>query len=340
MAMPQTRNRSRWWWRGAVAAALAGSALAAAGWSMVRMPGSSFRGKLPPLTEAQRDLSAELERHVRQLADEIGPRHLHWHDSLTQAGEYIEAHFRQVGFEPGRQTFQVKGIDCFNVEVEIPGVRQPQRIVIIGAHYDTVAKSPGANDNASGVAALLALARQMRDSQPAYTLRFVAFTNEEHPFHLTGEMGSQVYARRSRERGEDIVAMISFDGLGMYRDDHHSQRYPRPFSYLYPSTGDFIGFVGDIRSMAIVRRAVGTFRSHVEFPSQGAALPRAVADINRSDHSAFWREGYRGFLISDTLPFRDSHYHEPTDTSDRLDYDRMARAVEGIRHVIADLAGA
>jgi Zn-dependent M28 family amino/carboxypeptidase len=186
---------------------------------------------------------------------------------------------------------------------------------------------------------VLALARIFAKRRPDATLRFVAFANEEMPHFVDGTMGSMAYARRSRDRGEKVVAMMSLETIGYYSDVEGSQKYPWPLEMLYPSRGNFIGFVGDRSSRDLVRRAIATFRRTTEFPSEGAALFRAVPGVSLSDHRSFWDEGYPAIMITDTAPFRYPHYHRPSDTPDKLDYGRMARVVGGIARILEDLAG-
>ena len=171
------------------------------------------------------------------------------------------------------------------------------------------------------------------------TVRFVLFANEEPPFFQTADMGSLVYAKRCRQRGENIVAMLSVETIGYYSERPGSQQYPPPMGLLYPSTGDFIGFVGNVKSRHLVRELVGSFRRHAQFPSEGAALPGSMTGVSWSDQWAFWQEGYPAVMVTDTAPFRYPYYHHPADTPDRLDYERMARVVDGLRAVLVDLAG-
>jgi Zn-dependent M28 family amino/carboxypeptidase len=234
----------------------------------------------------------------------------------------------------------VDGVPCDNVEAEVRGRERPADIVVVGAHYDSLAFTSGADDNASGVAALLALARAFAGAHPRTTLRFVAFANEEPPYFQTANMGSLVYAKRSRARGEHIVAMLSLETIGYYSDAPGSQRYPPPMGLAYPDRGDFIGFVGDRTSADLVRRVVATFRTTTHFPSEGAAPFSLIPGVGWSDQWSFWQVGYPGVMVTDTAPFRYPRYHTAQDTPDALDYDRMARVVAGLERVIADLAGA
>ena len=239
--------------------------------------------------------------------------------------------------QPRRDTYELHGRACHNIEVEIRGA-SPE-IVLIGAHYDSVFGSPGANDNGSGVAAMLALARRFAQKSPRHTLRFVAFVNEEPPCFLTDEMGSFVYGGRCKARGDQISAMISLETIGYFSDAPHSQTYPSlGLGIFYPTVGNFIGFVGNVHSRSLLRRAIALFRKHARIPSEGAALPSFVPGVSWSDQWAFWQHGYLGIMITDTAPFRYPHYHSVTDTPDKLDYDRFTLVVSGMEKVIEELA--
>jgi Zn-dependent M28 family amino/carboxypeptidase len=214
----------------------------------------------------------------------------------------------------------------------VGGTSRAAEIVVVGAHYDSVEGTRGANDNGSGVAALLAAARAFaqRSDRPARTLRFVAFANEEPPYFQGSGMGSLVYARACRARGDRVVAMVSLETIGFYTDMPDTQHYPPPLGIAYPSTGNFIGFVGNVASRALVRRAISAFRETTRFPSEGAALPEWMPGVGWSDHWSFWQAGYPAIMVTDTAPFRYPHYHDASDLPDKLSYDRMARVVDGI----------
>jgi hypothetical protein len=320
-----------------VAAVLA--AVAVGAWvTMLRMPGSSARGPLAPLGESERGLAEELRRHVGALAGEIGERHVLAPRSLARAAAYLDAALAGAGYGVRRQTYEVAGQRCDNLEVERPGSSRPGEVVLVGAHYDTVVGSPGANDNASGTAALLVLARRFADRTLPRTLRFVAFVNEELYFQQP-EMGSLVYARALRARGDRVVTMVSLETIGYYSDEDGSQRYPPPLGFWYPSTGNFLGFVGNVGSRAQVRAALAAFRRHARVPSEGVAIPPILPGVSWSDHWAFWQVGYPALMVTDTALYRYPWYHAPGDTPDRLDYDRLARVVAGLESMLAELAG-
>lgn len=306
---------------------------------MIRMPGRSHVGPLPPFTEEQRRLRDRLRAHVVRLAGDIGERNVWRHDALASAAAYIDGSLRALGYDVISREFEAERRRVRNLEVERGGARRRDEIVVIGAHYDSVLGSPGANDNASGVAALLELARGFVERPLARTLRFVAFVNEEPPFFQTDGMGSLVYARRVRARGDRIIAMLSLETIGCYSDADGSQQYPFPFGLFYPRRGDFVAFVGNFASRALVRQVVASFRRHAAFPSQGVAAPGGIMGIGWSDHWAFWQQGYPAVMVTDTALFRYAHYHLHSDTPDRLDYDRLARVVEGLARAVEELAG-
>lgn len=307
---------------------------------MFHMPGRSFSGSLPPLRAEEEDLAARLEAHVRRLAGEIGERNLPHYAGLREAEAYLLACWREMGAEPERQTYLCEGREVANLQVEITGGARADEILVVGAHYDSVFGSPGANDNASGVAALLELSRRLLPTTPRQTLRLVAFVNEEPPYFMGPEMGSRVYAERCRRRGDRIVGMISLETLGCYRDQPGSQAYPPPFSLFYPSTGNFVAFVGNLSSRSWVRESIASFRRHAEFPSEGTAAPGFLTGVGWSDHWSFWKAGYPALMLTDTALFRYPHYHDAEDTPEKLDYARLARVVVGVEKMLCELAGA
>ncbi len=305
---------------------------------MTNMPESSYSGPFRPLSEDEVFIHDRLQTHVLKLADDIGERNIWHYQGLEASVEYIEKELVRFGYKVGRQEYQFHGKSVANLEAEQVGTSMPGEIVIVGAHYDSVAGSPGANDNASGVAGLLEIARLLATEELARTVRFVAFVNEEPPFFYTENMGSRVYASRSRQRGENIVAMLSLETIGYYSEVTWSQRYPFPFGLMYPSTANFIGFVCNLSSRHLLRRAIRSFRNHTEFPSEGLAAPGWVIGVGWSDHWSFWKEGYPAIMVTDTALFRYEQYHTPQDTSDRIDYARLARVVSGLTRVVAELA--
>lgn len=289
------------------------------------------------LNDAERVLRAELVADVQALAGDIGERNTNTPAQLNAAANFIETSLSRAVLVPRRDSYELRGQACHNIEFEIRGTRP--EILVVGAHYDSVFGSPGANDNASGVAGLLALARRFAGKPCGQTLRFVAFVNEEPPYFQTEEMGSLVYAKRCKARDDKITAMISLETIGYFSDAPRSQVYPSPgLGLFYPTIGNFIGFVGNVPSRALVRRAVRLFRDQKKIPAEGAALPSFVPGVGWSDQWSFWQCGYPAIMVTDTAPFRYPYYHMSSDTPAKLDYDRFALVVSGMEGVIKELA--
>ena len=299
------------------------------------MPGKNI-SQAAPLSPDEVALREELRADVQKLAGEIGERNMSHYAELNTAASFIEDSFSRAGLSPRRDSYEIRGQGCHNIEAEIRGAKPG--IILIGAHYDSVLGSPGANDNGSGVAAMLALARRFAGKQTEHTLRFVAFVNEEPPYFISGEMGSLVYAKRCKARGDKIFAMISLETIGYFSDAPHSQVYPsKVLGAFYPKVGNFIGFVSNLRSQPLLRRVIALFREHAYVPSQGAALPWFVPGVSWSDQWSFWKNGYPGIMVTDTAPFRYPYYHSANDTPDKLDYDRFALVVSGMQKAIEGL---
>jgi Zn-dependent M28 family amino/carboxypeptidase len=272
------------------------------------------------------------------LAGTIGERNLWSYGALERAAQYISTQLTTSGYTARRQTFDLAKLPLSNVEAVLEGTAHAAEIVIIGAHYDTVAGCPGANDNASGVAAVLELAQRFSGQSQPRTIRFVAFVNEEPPFFQTAHMGSAVYANAARSRGDRVAGMLSLETMGYYSEKKGSQRYPAAIAGLYPDVGNFIGFVSNLASVRLLLRARRAFRRRTSFPLQSAAVPAAIPGVGWSDHWAFWQAGYPAMMVTDTAPFRYPRYHTAEDTPDKLDYDRLAHVVDGLEAVVESIA--
>jgi Zn-dependent M28 family amino/carboxypeptidase len=303
------------------------------------MPNRTYAGALLPLTNEVLVIRDAIRHDLERLAGEIGERNIQNYTNLCASADFIQLSFEQAGYKVMRQSYEVAGKTCYNIEVEISGNEQTNGIVIVGSHYDTVFGCPGANDNASGVAALLALAKAFSGKETSHSLRFVAFVNEEPPYFQSGKMGSMVYAKRCRERCENIVAMLSLETIGYYSEQPGSQHYPFPVGFFYPSTGNFVAFVSNISSRRLVRKVVASFRRQVKFPSEGGALPGIIPGIGWSDQWSFWQMGYPAIMVTDTALFRYPYYHTAQDTPDRICYDYLTRVVDGLKLVLNDLVG-
>ncbi len=304
------------------------------------MPDKTYSGPLPPLSAVEIHIRDRLSAHVEMLAGTIGERNFRRYQSLLAAADYIDKTLTELGYQSVGEPFESRGQTVRNIVAEKRGSSIPDEIVLVGAHYDSVLGSPGANDNGSGVAALLELARLLADRDLPRTVRFVAFVNEEPPFSYSAEMGSLVHARASKARGDRIQAMLSLETIGHYSDEPGSQQYPFPLSWFYPDTANFIGFVGNLDSRKLVRSALHAFRHHASFPAEGAAVPKWIPGVGWSDHWSFWQAGYRAIMVTDTAFYRYAYYHTEEDTPDKVDFERTARVVAGLAHVISDLTDA
>ncbi len=304
----------------------------------VHMPLRSYAGELKPLTSEEIDLRDRTSAHVKMLASTIGERNVEQYAALQKSSAYIQAQLEQFGYQVNRQGYSVEGKAVTNLEVTVPGGNRNSENVVIGAHYDSVVGTPGANDNASGVAAVLEFARLMKAIEPARTIRFVFFVNEEPPYFQTHNMGSYVYAQRLKQQKTQVSSMMAIETVGAYFDSPGTQHYPAGLAALYPDKGNFIGFVGNTESRPLVQDAIRVFRETTQFPSEALSAPGDITGVGWSDHWSFWQFGYPAIMVTDTAPFRYAHYHQPGDTPEKLDYDRMARVVAGLRRVIESLA--
>ncbi len=282
--------------------------------------------------------AARLARHVQWLAGEIGERNVFRLSALNAAADYIRKEWRDLGYEVSSQSYLAKGAPCQNLETNRWGRSGKKGILLVGAHYDSVAGSPGADDNASGVAALLEISRCLASVPTDRTVRFVAFVNEEPPFFYWNQMGSMVYAKAARERGDDIWLMMSLEMLAYYDQSPNSQHYPPLFRFFYPDRANFIAFVSNLRSARYLRSAVSAFRSNCSFPLEHVAALSVVPGIGFSDHLSFWRQGYRALMVTDTAFYRYAWYHTPWDEPDKLDYASFASVTEGVSKTIVTLA--
>jgi hypothetical protein len=302
------------------------------------VPGRSHSGPLPLLSDEERALAAMLKRHIETIA--AREHNIHRYDELEKSARYIETTLTSYGYSVGRQEFVADHNPVRNIDLVIEpraDIADPE-VIVVGAHYDSAPGTPGANDNGSGVAAVIELARLLRDRAGTGTrrIRLVLFVNEEPPYFKTEDMGSLHYARALKHRNERVVAMYSLETIGFYSSEPGSQRYPAPFNLVFPDRGDFVAFVGTPSARALVWETVRSFRSHTAFPSIGGVAPDSVPGIDWSDHWAFEQVGFPAMMVTDTAPFRYPHYHQFTDTPDKVDMESLARVVKGMERVIRD----
>jgi len=284
----------------------------------------------------EKQISAgNLYKHVEYLSVNIGERHLWKEHSLNKAAEYIESTFMECGYAVQRQTYSCYGKNVSNLIAEKTGT--DNKVVVIGAHYDTVPGTPGADDNASAVAALLELARLHKTSLNKKPLLFVAFVNEEPPCFGSHNMGSMVYAKHLKEHGVSVEVMVSLEMIGFFSKER-IQNYPLPGMRLfYPKTADFIGVVGNFPSRKYVSFFKKGIKKHSAIDSRSLTAPEYLGGINLSDNYSFWHHGYRAVMITDTSFFRNENYHREPDTIDTLDFDSMAEVVKGLYFSLLEL---
>ncbi len=278
-------------------------------------------------------LKENLYRHVEFLCVKIGDRHLWKEGSLNKAADYIESVFTSFGYAVWRQNYSCYGQTVSNLIAEKTGT--DKEVVIIGAHYDTVPGSPGADDNASAVAGLLELARLNQETSNKKTLVFAAFVNEEPPCFGSPNMGSMVYSKYLKERSVPVEVMVCLEMIG-YFSEERIQAYPLPgMGLVFPKTGDYVGVVGNFHSCRFVSLLRKGIRKHSNIKARSLAAPEFFGGINLSDNYSFWQYGYRAAMITDTSFFRNRHYHQATDTIDTLDFDRMAEVVQGLHYTLS-----
>ncbi len=278
----------------------------------------------------------QLRRDVTHLGGTIGQRNLKCYDALGEAAGFLERSLQAAGHDPRRQWYEARGKRFANLEVEVRGADRADEVLIVGAHYDTAPGSPGANDNGSSLAALLALARHFSGVSTPRTLRLVAFTNEEHPFTRTKQMGSRVYAMRCRERGEHVVGMLSLETIGYCSREPGSQKLSLG-GRLLPTTGDFLALVANRPSRELLDRVYRSWQGHSRVKAQRVVLPTHFPGAWSSDHWSFWKAGYPALMLTDTAPLRYPHYHKPGDTPEQVQFGWLEQVTRGLIATVADL---
>ncbi len=282
-------------------------------------------------------LAARLRAHVVMLAGTIGERDAFNPKQQARARDYVKSQFVAAGYKPKLLPYAsqwmpaVKNGTTFeNVEAILPVSPAGSPAWIVGAHYDGAPGTLGADDNASAVAVLIEASRLLKARQPAREIRFVAFGTEEPPSFGTRNMGSDHYARDAQDNGLKVYGMISLEMLGYYNPRPGSQLYP-PFMHLfYPSNGDYLSVVADLKSRKLLRSFLNNWRAASSFPLEGALLAGPFSGLALSDQLNFWDRGYPSLMLSDTAFYRNPNYHEHTDAPDTLDYEKMAKATEAL----------
>lgn len=285
------------------------------------------------------EIQDNLKRTVNILAETIGSRGYLQSEALQQCIDYITSELTGYGYSVSGQPYRARGNIYKNIIAETKGTKQPEKILIIGAHYDTVTRTPGADDNASGVAGLLELARLLKDHSPQKTLRFVAFTLEEPPFFRTKLMGSYVYAKSLYEQRAVVEGMICLEMIGYFTDKKGSQYFPMSaLRWFFPERGNFITLVSNLHSKGFLQRVKSAFKNASDLLLESISMPPIVPGIDFSDHGSFWRFGYPAVMITDTGFFRNPNYHASSDVPETLDYEKMEKVVLGAKAAIEEIS--
>lgn len=308
---------------------LAGAAAGYA-WYRLTQPFVSAGATIPA---AQTASAARLEQLVHKLSTDFPNRTFDNGTRLEGAAVYLESQLSGLGLKVESQRFTARGRPYRNLVVRL-GPDTPE-VMVVGAHYDVAGEQPGADDNASGVAGLLELARLLKGQSLRQRVELVVYTNEEPPFFRTPYMGSAIHARSLTESGKRASLMLSLECIGYFSDEPGSQDHPvRLLNAIYPTTGNFISLVGFYQDGDISRQVKAAMKSASDLPVYSINAPGFVVGVDFSDHLNYWNEGYVGMMVTDTAFYRNKAYHTPEDTADRLDYRRMAKVVDGVRAVV------
>ena len=282
--------------------------------------------------------TAQLKAHLNALTVTIGERSVRTPQNLNKTVDYILSYFEDIGLQAWREPYDYTGFEAANVVAEISSRPNPYRQYLLGAHYDSVAGTVGADDNASAVAVLLETARNLKErvehAQLDLNVTLVAFALEEPPAYGTRFMGSRVYAKKARRQKEQIDGMICLEMVGYACHEPGCQRYPFPLGFFnYPEAGNFIGIVGNFKSGEFTGSLKSEFEKNPELPVVKLTVPFngwILPSVRLSDHASFWDQGYKAVMITDSAYFRNPHYHTPADTMEKLDYGFMAELVESL----------
>jgi len=289
--------------------------------------------------------AARLEADVRALVYDYPGRSAWDRQTLNNAGLWVAKRFQSMGYQVTLEPVpNADGSEGFNVIADLTGTTIPSEIIVIGAHYDAEVKTPGADDNASGVAVMLELAARFASNPQPRTIRWIGYTNEENSSSRGAQMGSRVSAENSKQRGDNIIAMLSLEMLGYFSDAPNSQTYPFPremgtqLGLELPTTGDFVAIVARTNDTPLVAQLAGSMSQAGTIPVVAAPLPPQVTAIYRSDHANYWMQGYPAAMITDTSEYRTPHYHKMSDTPETLDYHKMQEVANTVFRSVVQLS--
>ncbi|MCA8987741.1 MAG: M28 family peptidase [Planctomycetaceae bacterium] len=285
------------------------------------------------------EIELQLRKHVDVLAGLIGPRYLARPSTIETTLKYLEGVWHQQGYEVRREEYQALEQTATNLIVETSGGKRSDEIILLGAHYDTVSATPGADDNASAVAVMLEVSRLLIGFAGQRTIRYVAFACEEPPYFHLDLMGSQIHARGCRNRNEKIIGMLCLEMVGYYAEEQNSQLIPETIPKLlrrfFPTRGNFLASVGNLTSLGLAWNFHRGFRKGTRnLPLFSVCLPERIREIRLSDNSSFWDQNYPALMLTDTSFLRNPNYHQATDLPGTLDYTRMTEVVRGVASAI------
>jgi Zn-dependent M28 family amino/carboxypeptidase len=302
--------------------------------SQAAKPGDDKRNSMIDIQET----SDQLKAHLKALTVTIGERSVRFPENLNKTVEYILSFYKEIGLQAWSEPYDYKGFEVANVIAEISSGPNPARRYLLGAHYDSVAGTVGADDNASAVAVQLETARYLKElfgrEKLDLNVKLVSFALEEPPAYRTRFMGSRVYAKKANKEKEKIDGMICLEMVGYACYEPGCQHYPFPLGFFgYPKAGNFIGIVGNFKSGGFSKALIAEFQKNIELPVVKLTVPFngwILPSVRLSDHASFWDQGYKAVMVTDSAFFRNPHYHTPADTMEKLDYRFMAELVESL----------
>jgi Zn-dependent M28 family amino/carboxypeptidase len=280
--------------------------------------------------------TVKLKQHLLAITGTAQP-HNHQHtDALNQVAAYIRSEFEQLNGQVQEQVYTVAGKEYRNVILSVGPADAPR--LVVGAHYDVCENQPGADDNASGVAGLLELARLLENHTLPFRIDLVAYTLEEPPYFRTEHMGSYIHASSLAEQQVKVMGMISLEMIGYFKDEKGTQRYPlAPMKLLYGSRGNYIAIVQRFGNGSFGRGMLRNYKKAATLPVKSLRAPAFVTGVDFSDHLNYWHFGFDALMITDTSFYRNSNYHLPTDTIYTLDFKRMGQVVDAVYTSILNL---
>ena len=291
---------------------------------------------LPALTEEERDMAGRLRATVQHFAVEIGERNIEQSWNLATATDDLATSLEKIGYDVQRQGLVAGDAVVQNIVVHVAGGEHGGEAIVVGAHFDTFAGTPGADDDASGVAALMELARAFQTKKGKRSTYFAFFVNGEAPYLKTEQMGSLVYAKWLKEQKMDVRGMLDLDGLGAYSDGPPATPYPSGLTPPYPATSNFVAFLGNEASRPLLEQ-VTTAMQRGSMPVVSTVVAEEQPLASESDQWAFWKLGLPALLVTDVAAYRYKDHQQKTDLPDKLDYERMARVVSALKATVAEL---